>query len=104
MGRMMQNKSMWGTIHSFNQFFAFLNDGNPLSPGEYGCKESHDFNVLFLGKQMRNTNGVIFNESLLVVLFVFFIQKFFEVAIFHLVNQLQLKDFHLLISFLNIGQ
>ena len=65
---MIDHKIVGSIIHQFNQFFAFIDDGFALSPSQNCRPKSHDFDVLFFRKKMRNTNRVVWNEVGLIVL------------------------------------
>ena len=69
------DKLIRSMIHQGQQFVRLVQDGGPITPGKYGCKESGNFNISFVGKLMRNGNRVGRYEVGLVVLLRFLFQK-----------------------------
>lgn len=72
-------------IHSRHQLFALVDDDCPVAPGEDGSKQASYFYVLFFSIGMWNTNRIIIDKRWPVVLFYFFIEKFYELGL-HLTN------------------
>jgi hypothetical protein len=68
---------MWLHLHQLHQFFAFVDDGGAVAPGKYGCKKAGYFNILLFRKQVRNANGIVFNERRLIVVINLRIEQFF---------------------------
>jgi hypothetical protein len=49
-------------IHGCHQFVAGTDDAFSGAPGKDGGKKTSDFNILFYGKPVWNTNGIICNK------------------------------------------
>ncbi len=62
-------------IHQGKKLVAFVDDGFSLAPGQHGCHKTADLNILLLAILVRNADGIIFDESRLIVDGYFFIQK-----------------------------
>ncbi len=60
---MVQYKIMRGIIKYRYQFFAVVDDGDPLPPSQQSRKQAHDLSVFPLGEQVGYLNRIIFNES-----------------------------------------
>lgn len=74
---MIQHKIVRVIIHHGDEFTAFPDNGFALAPGQRGCKQSGNFNVLLFSEQVRNADRIIFDKPWLVVLPHFFIEKIF---------------------------
>lgn len=70
-------------IHSFHQLEGFLDDGSSIAPGKDGSKKASYFNICWLGKKVRDGNGVIGNKKRLIVFINLFIKKNFQVLSIH---------------------
>jgi len=40
----------------------FIDDGCSVAPGKNGREKTRDFNILFFGKRMWNTDGILVNK------------------------------------------
>ena len=58
---------VWSHFHYLQQFRGLCYYCCTITPCKYGCKKSRDLNVLFPGKQVRNTNRVCRNEKRLII-------------------------------------
>ena len=63
---MLQDELIRISIHQVDQFMSFGDDGFSLAPGQHSHPEPHDFNILFLTKQMWDLNGIVFNKTLVI--------------------------------------
>jgi len=72
---MLCYKLMRRIVHQLHQLFAFGNNGGAIAPCKYGRKKSGNFNVLLLGKSMRNAYRIGCNKSRLIVLLYFIVEK-----------------------------
>jgi hypothetical protein len=81
LGFMIQNELVRRIIHPVHELFAFVDDGHPLTPGQYSRKQSGDLYVLTMSKKMWNGDGVIFDKPGSVIAIHPAIQKFLELKV-----------------------
>src|SRR5687768_1104807 len=84
----MQNELVRLVIHPRQQVTAFIYDRCPATPGEDGSEKSGDLDILLFGKQMRDTDGVCFNERRLIILVNLPVKKFLQLPVIHLADRL----------------
>src|SRR6187402_130664 len=74
---MVHDEIIRRAVHQGDQFAAFIDDGNPLTPGKCCRPKTHDLDILLFGKQMWYTNRVVFYKLRPVVLTYFGIEEGF---------------------------
>ena len=74
---MARNKFIGSIVHQGKQFLAFIDNRNPLPPGQNGGPKASDLNILFFDEKVRNGNRIVNDKPGIIVLLSLLVKKVF---------------------------